>query len=85
MSLLRSYLEANSVLSPAQLEVATRHQQAHGGSLDTALLELGLLGAGDLDLHLGRACGLPTVPSRLLETGPTRPWGHVPKALLDIG
>jgi HEAT repeat protein len=85
LSLLRSYLEANSVLSPAQLEVATRHQQAHGGSLDTALLELGLLGAGDLDLHLGRACGLPTVPSRLLETGPTRPWGHVPKALLDIG
>ena len=25
------------------------------------------------------------MPSRLLETGPTRPWGHVPKALLDIG
>ena len=85
MSLLRSYLEANSILSPAQLEAATRHQQAQGGSLDTALLELGLLSAGDLDLHLGRACGLPTVPARLLETGPTRPWGHVPKALLDIG
>jgi len=85
LSLLRSYLEANAILSSAQLEAATRHQQAQGGSLDTALLELGLLGPAELDLHLGRACGLPTVPARLLETGPTRPWGQVPRALLDIG
>ena len=85
MSLLRSYLESNAILPASDLEAAARHQHAQGGSFDTALLELGLLTAADLDQHLGQACGLPTVPARLLETGPTRPWGHVPKALLDIG
>jgi hypothetical protein len=85
LSLLRSYLESNAILPASDLEAAARHQHAQGGSFDTALLELGLLTAGDLDQHLGLACGMPTVPARLLETGPTRPWGHVPKALLDIG
>jgi hypothetical protein len=85
LSLLRSYLESNNLLSPADLEVAVRHQNQQGGSLDTALLELGLVTAAELDAHLGAACGLPTPPARLIETGPTRPWGHVPKALLDIG
>ncbi|MBK7825999.1 DUF2949 domain-containing protein [Nannocystis sp.] len=85
MSLLRSYLESNAILSAADLEVAARHQQAQGGSLDTALLELGLLTAAQLDAHLSKACGLPTVPARLLETGPTRPWSLVPRALVDIG
>ena len=85
MSLLRSYLESNNILSAADLDVAVRHQQTQGGSLDTALLELGLLTAGELDTHLGKACGLPTVPARLLETGPVRPWNLVPKALVDIG
>ena len=85
MSLLRSYLESNAILGASDLEAAARHSQAQGGSLDTALLELGLLTAAELLTHLHGACGIPVVPARLLETGPTRPTGHVPKAMLDIG
>ena len=85
MSLLLRHLESSGQLAPADLEAATRHQRSAGGSLDTALLELGLLTPLQLDELLQAACGLPGAPVRLLERGPTRPWEHVPKDLVDIG
>ncbi|MBZ5708961.1 hypothetical protein [Nannocystis pusilla] len=85
MSLLLRHLEANGPLSRADLEAATRRQQQAGGSLDTAILELGLMTPLALDALLQSACGLPGAPVRLLERGPTRPWEHVPKDLVDIG
>ena len=85
MSLLLRHLEANGSLPATDLEAATRHQRSAGGSLDTALLELGLVTPLQLDELLQAACGLPGAPVRLLERGPTRPWEHVPKDLVDIG
>ncbi|MCY0992345.1 hypothetical protein OV203_34725 [Nannocystis sp. ILAH1] len=85
MSLLLRHLEANGPLSRADLEAATRRQQLAGGSLDTAILELGLMTPLQLDALLQSACGLPGAPVRLLERGPTRPWEHVPRDLVDIG
>ncbi|MDC0673951.1 hypothetical protein [Nannocystis radixulma] len=85
MSLLLRHLEANGPLSRADLEAASRRQQQAGGSLDTAILELGLMTPLALDALLQSACGLPGAPVRLLERGPTRPWEHVPRDLVDIG
>ncbi|MDC0719283.1 hypothetical protein [Nannocystis bainbridge] len=85
MSLLLRHLEANGPLSRADLEAATRRQQQAGGSLDTAILELGLMTPVQLDHLLQSACGLPGAPVRLLERGPARPWEHVPRDLVDIG
>jgi hypothetical protein len=85
VSLLLRHLEANGPLSRADLEAATRRQQQAGGSLDTAILELGLMTPLALDALLQSACGLPGAPVRLLERGPTRPWEHVPRDLVDIG
>ncbi|MFY0542263.1 hypothetical protein [Nannocystis pusilla] len=59
MSLLLRHLEANGPLSRADLEAATRRQQLAGGSLDTAILELGLMTPLQLDALLQSACGLP--------------------------
>lgn len=85
MSLLLRHLEAHGPLTRADLEAALRRQQQAGGSLDTAILELGLLPPLALDACLQAACGLPGAPVRLLERGPARPWEHVPKDLVDIG
>ncbi|WAS98186.1 hypothetical protein [Nannocystis punicea] len=85
MSLLLRHLEANGPLSRADLEAASRRQQQAGGSLDTAILELGLMTPLQLDALLQSACGLPGAPVRLLERGPIRPWEHVPRDLVDIG
>ncbi|MFZ6183495.1 hypothetical protein [Nannocystis pusilla] len=85
MSLLLRHLEANGPLSRADLEAATRRQQLAGGSLDTAILELGLMTPLQLDALLQSACGLPGAPVRLLERGASRPWEHVPRDLVDIG
>jgi hypothetical protein len=49
LSLLARHLASREILSPSDLEVALRRQQSAGGSLDTALLELGLLTPLQLD------------------------------------
>src|SRR5690606_6270589 len=78
LSLLLRHFEAKGPLGPADLEAATRRQQLVGGSLDTAILELGLLAPRALDASLQAACGLPGAPLRLIERGPIRPWGLIP-------
>ncbi|HEY8378983.1 MAG TPA: hypothetical protein VIK91_20970, partial [Nannocystis sp.] len=85
MSLLLRHLETHGLLAPTDLEAAVRRQKHAGGSLDTAILELGLMKPSELAAALQAACGLDGPPLRLLERAPTRPWDLVPKDLVDIG
>ncbi len=85
MSHLREYLEQSGVIGPQQMEAAVRRQQIYGGSLDSAILELELIDAASLDELLTLACGLPSVPSRLLRPHLPRPWNTVAAPLVATG
>ena len=61
MEVLLDQLIARGVVVPAAAEWARRHQATHGGSLDTALLELDLLDEDTLIKALQARFGLPAV------------------------
>ncbi len=85
MSRLQVHLQSSGKLDEDSLAAAVAHQHAEGGSLDTALLELGLMTALELDTALPTACGLPAVPSALLERTTNRPWEAIPPDLQEVG
>lgn len=85
MSSLLHQLRRSGLIDPASLDAATRRQQIYGGSLDTVLLELGLIEAAALDAELSVALGMPSAPAHLLEPQEHRPWSAVPSAVTDLG
>lgn len=85
MSRLQVYLQSSGKLADEVLAEAVSHQHAEGGSLDTALLELGLATPLEVDALLPDACGLPAVPSYLLERTSNRPWEAIPPDLQEVG
>ncbi|HRI10396.1 MAG TPA: hypothetical protein PKW35_21400, partial [Nannocystaceae bacterium] len=70
---LRDYLDAAEALAPTDLHHAITRAAIYGGSLDTALLELGLVDPHGLEAILAAAHGLPTTPPELLAPR-RRPW-----------
>ncbi len=67
---LAALLVEAGAASANELERALARQREAGGSLDTALLELGLVTEGELVRLLSRASGLPPPPAELLEPDP---------------
>ena len=59
---LAELLVKDGVVSAANAERAAERQQEAGGTLDTALLELGLVEEAKLSGYLARASGLPAAP-----------------------
>ncbi len=85
MSHLQKYLEDHAVLYPEQLQEAVRRQEIYGGSLDTALLELGLVDPVTLNDLLQQACGIPVAPTELIDNGHERPWDALPAPMMAVG
>src|SRR5262245_51766226 len=59
---LASQLVLRGVITAEAAERAARREQLYGGSLDTILLEMGLVEEKALWSHLSRATGLPAPP-----------------------
>lgn len=78
----RSYLREVDALAPKELAAARHWQEVYGGSLDTALLELGLCSPAALCRLLHGACGLDVVEPELLRFR-SRPWDVLPPELQD--
>jgi hypothetical protein len=85
VSHLQKYLEDHAVLYPEQLQEAIRRQEIYGGSLDTALLELGLIDPVTLNELLSQACGIPVAPIDLIDNGHDRPWDALPAPMMAVG
>jgi hypothetical protein len=65
------YLLERGVLGRAQLEDATQVMVVFGGRLGTILVESGLLGVEEVEVHLARHLGVPSAPpDRLLRPDP---------------
>ncbi len=64
---LAALLAASGAVSVEGMERARAHQLRHGGSLDTALLELGLIAPEGLTALLARAAELPPAPDERLQ------------------
>src|SRR5918912_2793494 len=62
---LAGLLVEAGAISAEEMESALGRQREAGGTLDTALLELGLLPEGELVRFLSRASGLPPLPDRV--------------------
>jgi hypothetical protein len=67
---LAALLVEAGAASANELERALARQREAGGSLDTALLELGLVTEGELFRLLSRASGLPPPPAEPIEPDP---------------
>ncbi|MCA9694877.1 MAG: hypothetical protein KC636_35185, partial [Myxococcales bacterium] len=85
MILLRQYLEDNKLVNESDIASIGQRQSIYGGSFDTNLLELQILKPEEVDAALEEACGLPTLPSALLERRDERPWDTLPGQLVDRG
>jgi len=82
---LAAQLRRSNRLGAPQLETAFRRQQIYGGSLDTVLLELDLLGARELLEELTAMSGLPPAPVDMLSSRMPRSWDALPRDLVDLG
>ena len=69
---LGELLVKEGALSPQALERALERQREAGGTLDTALLELGLLGEDEILRLLSVAAGVPPAPGGLSEIADPR-------------
>jgi hypothetical protein len=85
VSQLLRQLRSSGAVSEQALATATRRQQIYGGSLDTVLLELGLLEPPALAREIAAANQCDNAAVALMEPGFDRPWDALPKQLLELG
>src|SRR5687768_8069696 len=72
---LAQNLISDGLVKSADVEEALQRQVVFGGSLDTNLLETGVIGEPELTTALGRAFNLPAVGKEIIDTiGP-----HIPR------
>ncbi len=85
MAALGSLLVQNQIVGVKQIEQALQHQVIHGGSLETNVLELGLVGEEVLAEYAARSRGMPVLLRELLNVPNQRaikmlPWSAVEKS-----
>ena len=81
---LQEFLTRASEVSAPDLLDAERRARIYGGSIDTALLELEVIGPAALDAALAGSRGLLSCPPELLvQTSQRRPWDMLPSVWVD--
>src|SRR5690606_30748433 len=85
VSKLLRQLRISGRVAPDAVEAASRRQQIYGGSFDTVLLELNLIGELALDEQLAESSGLDTASGDDLTAHSERPWTAIPASLVDLG
>jgi len=75
---LGQFLVQRGWLTPEDLQLASEHQQARGGQLGTAMLEIGLITEDRLLDALSQVLGVPAAFARDLHDIPRAAWGLLP-------